>query len=582
MYIPSIKRKLHDDWVVKVKYISVLNCFGSCSLDSVHSFVLDDLKRLEDNKPVREFSVPKGVNAFTYCGKANIIVTGGDDKVLRLWHPSINTKPVGKLLGHLFSVMEIVTNEKDQHIVSLSSAKVFRVWDIQTLSLLQVFHDIQGRPGEMQIYAMVFDNTHGKLITGSSVIDIYPLTRMIQDTKQIPQTHEKSINVLAYNWAFHQVLTICTESIVKVWELETGYQIYQIEDAHGPNIEITCAVIEKSGFHFATGACDGTMKIWDFGSGQEIKALPLARESREDEQWLQLAYLKASESQHIILALEQSGKIKITNKGEAYLTVTWELPEAMSFLQKHPVIYVQLKSNTRQPNGFFPDVQLFLDSGYETEETQVSAFEQVKQQLFWRAHSTKVVSLFYEKEKKVVVTASVDGSVRLWHATNGHYFGYLGQSREFELSEPGDLILPCDINEFPTIIKESNKYMEMKQKFEYPLVLDMEKWKSLTRSSLIVKKPRPAEVDRDFKFFKALASPKINRQPLESFKSGNKEAGVVFGSLPIYRVSTCKNVFHASCSLGLAGNSSGRRSIRVLLGYAGMKSGRPKWNWSCS
>ncbi|TFK08516.1 nuclear receptor coactivator 3 [Platysternon megacephalum] len=73
----NIKRKLHDDWVVKVKFISVLNCFGSCSLDSVHSFVLDDLKRLEDNLPVREFSVPRGVNAFTYCGKANIIVTGG-------------------------------------------------------------------------------------------------------------------------------------------------------------------------------------------------------------------------------------------------------------------------------------------------------------------------------------------------------------------------------------------------------------------------------------------------------------------------------------------------------------------------
>lgn len=30
---------------------------------------------------------------------------------------------------------------------------------------------------------------------------------------------------------------------------------------------------------------------------------------------------------------------------------------------------------------------------------------------------------------------------------------------------------------------------------------------------------------------------KVNRQPLESFKSGNKEAGVVFGSIPIYRVS---------------------------------------------
>uniref|UniRef100_A0A8C6K514 Uncharacterized protein n=1 Tax=Melopsittacus undulatus TaxID=13146 RepID=A0A8C6K514_MELUD len=73
-----VKRKLHDDWVMKVKYISDLNCFGSCSSDSICSFVLDDVKRLEDNLPVKEFSVPKGVNAFTYCRKAKLIVTGGN------------------------------------------------------------------------------------------------------------------------------------------------------------------------------------------------------------------------------------------------------------------------------------------------------------------------------------------------------------------------------------------------------------------------------------------------------------------------------------------------------------------------
>uniref|UniRef100_A0A8C3MRA3 Uncharacterized protein n=1 Tax=Geospiza parvula TaxID=87175 RepID=A0A8C3MRA3_GEOPR len=71
------KRKLHDDWVGKVKYFPTLKRFGSCSTDSINSFVLDDIKRLEDHLPVKEFSVPKGVNAFTYCGKAKVIVTGG-------------------------------------------------------------------------------------------------------------------------------------------------------------------------------------------------------------------------------------------------------------------------------------------------------------------------------------------------------------------------------------------------------------------------------------------------------------------------------------------------------------------------
>ncbi|NXG10686.1 WDR64 protein, partial [Sakesphorus luctuosus] len=44
-----VKRKLHDDWVGKVKYISALKRFGSCSADSLRSFILDDIKRLEDN-----------------------------------------------------------------------------------------------------------------------------------------------------------------------------------------------------------------------------------------------------------------------------------------------------------------------------------------------------------------------------------------------------------------------------------------------------------------------------------------------------------------------------------------------------
>uniref|UniRef100_A0A8C0LGK9 WD repeat domain 64 n=1 Tax=Canis lupus dingo TaxID=286419 RepID=A0A8C0LGK9_CANLU len=72
----SVKRKLHNDWVMKIRYITALSCFGSCSLDSVHSLVLESLKRLEDNLPVREFSMPRGANTFCYCTKANVIVTG--------------------------------------------------------------------------------------------------------------------------------------------------------------------------------------------------------------------------------------------------------------------------------------------------------------------------------------------------------------------------------------------------------------------------------------------------------------------------------------------------------------------------
>ncbi|XP_012785922.2 WD repeat-containing protein 64 isoform X1 [Ochotona princeps] len=777
----SVKRKLHNDWVMKIRYIPSLNCFGSCSLDSVHSFVLESLRRLEDNLPVREFAMPRGANTFCYCSKANVIVTGGEDKVLRLWHPNISTKPVGKLVGHMFSITEIVTNEKDQHVISLSSAKVFRVWDIQTLSLLQVFHDSQGGPGDMQIYSMIYDANHGMLITGSSVMDMYPLTRMIQDTEHVPHTHEREINVMLYNKYFHQVLTICSESIIKVWELETGFQIYQILDAHGYSVELTSAAVDETGFCFATGAYNGTVKIWDFGSGQEMKVLPKGKEWKEEEHWVKrLIFLKAQEKQqHLILTLERSGAIKMIQgkEDDIFLMVIWELPDAIPYLQ-NGIRVVHLKMSTTDKNIAipFPDVQLvaektfphhnsiptissevncvnllqvegynliaigtlqgviilwnfvtatvkelyrpddcynvdssmdskhlrindilFLfrapecarssqdsicsssqcdssrgpqsskgsrqsihDSDGKGEHTDVTVKEshpvdkkhlgaanlietqppilatahedghlrlwttegrllkdilpftkhsaiplaslytdscarilltgnteghviifsissflepphdekKFKQLLSWRAHALEIIQVIYVEDKQVVLTASIDGSVRLWHAPSGHYCGYFGQRRNFELSQTSDFILPCDVNEYPVEIKEESKFTEKKQRYEYPLVFDRARWRKMSSMSLLFKRtpPKPFEVEQDFKFFKSLSSPKTRRYALEGFLAENREAGIVFGSLPIYRVPSPPSLRF----LPLIGSDARRDSVD---GFAGRKKG---------
>ncbi|XP_071437190.1 WD repeat-containing protein 64 [Pithys albifrons albifrons] len=745
-----VKRKLHDDWVGRVKYISALKCFGSCSADSLRSFILDDIKRLEDNLPLREFSVHKGVNAFAYCRKAKVIVTGGNDRILRLWNPVVNIRPTGKLLGHQHSVVEVVTNEKDQHVISLSCAKIFRVWDIQTLTPLQVFHDNQVSPEELDVFPMVFDNDHGILITGSDVVDIYPLTQMIEDTRQRPQTHEKSINAVVYNRTLRQILTICTESILKVWDLETGYQIYQIEDAHGVNTEVTCAAIEINGFYLATGACDGTVKVWEFESGQEFKALPLAQHSDDEHRILKIVYLKADESQHALLVLEQRGKMKMIqgNSAQAHLYATWMLPEAVPFPRRNPVVYLLLNPGTSETEDFFPTIRLLsntstLSDNTETfipsveincfavlkvegwnliatgsangeiilwdfesasvrclhktnEDSQDSVFQesginamlflvhsaftsrkrssqpsaavrrdvsaspehessssnlhkeneerdevntekttaedtatsknnqhpkmkvkfskaeaghspilasahesgcvrlwsiqgslmkellpfsecpsgplrvlhtdistkillagskegyiicwnvasfledsqnkknQVKEKLCWRGHTAEVVDLFYEEEKNVIVTASTDGSVRIWHAESGYYFGYYGQSREFELSDTSRLILPPDVTNFPAIIREESKPME--KKIECPLMLDRDRWKSLTRLPIALGKSQHTNVIQDFKFFQALAREKM--EPLETSEPGSKETGAVYGFLPIYELET--------------------------------------------
>ena len=50
---------------------------------------------------------------------------------------------------------------------------------------------------------------------------------------------------------------MCTESVLKVWEMESGKLVYTITDSHGPNIEVTAVTLDSSGYRLATGAFDG-------------------------------------------------------------------------------------------------------------------------------------------------------------------------------------------------------------------------------------------------------------------------------------------------------------------------------------
>ncbi|KAL3874237.1 hypothetical protein ACJMK2_037280 [Sinanodonta woodiana] len=258
---------------------------------------------------VRWVSIPKGVNAFDYCIKANIIATGGVDKVIRVWHPHIFSRPTGKLLGHLFTIVDICCNERDQHIISLSTARVFRVWDIHTLTSLQVFTDNEERPGERRIYSMIFDNKHERLLTGSSVIDAWPLTRAVQDTMQVPHTHDRPISQILFNKDLGQIITVCTESVLKVWEMDTGKLVYTIPECHGTNIEVTAVTLDSSGYRLATGAFNGSIRIWDFGSGQLIKK----RDGRPTDEDLSISGLVYSflESDRVLIASGWNNKIRI-------------------------------------------------------------------------------------------------------------------------------------------------------------------------------------------------------------------------------------------------------------------------------
>ena len=53
------------------------------------------------------------------------------------------------------------------------------------------------------------------------------------------------------------MITVCTESTIKVWEIEAGRLVYQIVEPHGTTTEVTALALDKTGYRMATGAQGG-------------------------------------------------------------------------------------------------------------------------------------------------------------------------------------------------------------------------------------------------------------------------------------------------------------------------------------
>nr|KAJ3422048.1 WD repeat-containing protein 49 [Polyrhizophydium stewartii] len=225
--ISLYRRKIHDDWVLRVQYYPEMNAFVSCAMETAKSLVIGDLER----KTLRHISIPKGIKCFEFCKRPSFLVTGGRDKIIRLWNPYVLSKPAGSLQGHNASIVSIVINHEDGHIMSLSEDKVVKMWNARNLNCLQTIIDkIPHRP-ENIISSIFYDVQSRQIITGSNILETWPL---YTNTKQIAtKSHEAPVVGAMFNSNFHQVVSGCQAGTITLWDPSCGEKIFQFHKAHG-------------------------------------------------------------------------------------------------------------------------------------------------------------------------------------------------------------------------------------------------------------------------------------------------------------------------------------------------------------
>ena len=91
----------------------------------------------------------------------------------------------------------------------------------------------------------------------------------------VPQTgHTDSVNSVAFDPSGQWIATASTDHTVKLWDVGTGREVRTME---GHNRSVQAVAFRPDGIWLASASQDGTMKIWDVSSGRLIRTIPLGK-----------------------------------------------------------------------------------------------------------------------------------------------------------------------------------------------------------------------------------------------------------------------------------------------------------------
>ncbi|XP_011445499.1 cilia- and flagella-associated protein 337 isoform X2 [Magallana gigas] len=314
--IQFIRWKVHRDWVQQLKYYHEIGQVISCSNHQETALVIgctsgstrvdqggnsNAEKAKKTNARVRldadqkVFYVYKGVKCFDFSKDKNIIVTGGMDRIVRLWNPYVSDKPTAMLRGHNAPIFYLFIANDENRVFSLSTDKCIKVWDILDHNCLLTVrpkgHKIRG-----DLQACHYSSAAKSIAIATDQMAILNLKLKPTKHADITITHKEPVTCVRFNPSFKQVITCSESSVIKLWDLETGTPIFEYGDAHGDSA-ITCMTFDNTGRRLITGGRDGILKIWNYNNGHCLKVL---KKEDDNDEICDITYVEMNRNRYVV------------------------------------------------------------------------------------------------------------------------------------------------------------------------------------------------------------------------------------------------------------------------------------------
>lgn len=206
---------------------------------------------------LQAFSHKHIVKSVAFSHDGNYLLTGSNEKILRIFDLSKPEADPIMLSGHTSNIRRTLWLPDGKHVVSASDDKTVRVWDITNETVVKTL-ELSQPAGDIELSS---DNTTFTIPQGNLVA--------FYDAKNLEKKKEfeipSPINTASLHPDNHSF--ICGGEDFKMYKFDysTGIEIESFKGHFGP---VHCVRFSPDGELYASGSEDGTLRLWQTTIGK--------------------------------------------------------------------------------------------------------------------------------------------------------------------------------------------------------------------------------------------------------------------------------------------------------------------------
>jgi striatin 1/3/4 len=293
---PNEEKKSHEPW--KPKYTLLSHFLGVRSLQfhpsksillsssedgTMKLWNLKKKKQIE-NEPMYTYRGHQGAVLSVLFNGENQPISAGVDGEIKIWNLPPSSDDIYKsygsatpflkesLKGHQDSIWSLSMNEKSQNLLSASSDKTIKLWNLEKMRELKTFslENIPTFVSNVDLNKFLFSDVNSNLIL-----------KDMETEKDIWTASSENSSI--YQFIIHPtlplIITAHDNKMIKFWDAQSGKMINEIV---GHKDAVTCLSMDPNGQVFLSGSHDNSIRMWDISSKSCIQDFSAHRKKYDE------------------------------------------------------------------------------------------------------------------------------------------------------------------------------------------------------------------------------------------------------------------------------------------------------------